>query len=242
MLAGSLGSLALFGGIYGLQHKRQLRSVIQKMRALNKDLVFENEQRKLAEKALEFHIERDTLTGLATLRYFVSRAELAIARARRSRKPISVIFFAIDRFDMAEEKLGPVGADDLIRTTATICREVVRETDLPAWYERNMFTVLLEETATDEATNVVARLRHRLETIPVSDEKDSEPISVSMSLVEIDAARHSLNKGLGLGRDALDGAIADGPKGFRLARFPTEDGGSQPANEKRSTLVHMKAA
>jgi diguanylate cyclase (GGDEF)-like protein len=242
LLAGGLASLAIVGAICCLNYRRQLRSVIQELGALNKDLTFETKQRRAAEKALEFHIEKDTLTRLATFRYFISRSELAFARARRSGKPMSVVFFAIDRFDTVEEKLGPVGADNIIRTTATICRHAVREVDLPAWYERNMFAVLLEETASDDAKNVVDRLRQRLEAIPVSDKDDSERISVSMSLVQMDANRHSLNKGLTLGRDALEVALAEGPKGFRLATIPTEDGGSQSLNEEQSAVARLKAA
>ena len=208
-LAGALGLLRL---------RRQGRAANERIDELQSDLMQETEQRKRAEAALEFHVEKDTLTQLATSRYFTTRAEMASARARRARTPTTMILLSIDKFDTMVVRLGPVGADDVLRKMARICRESVREVDLPARLEDDVFAILLEDTSADGAQVVVNRIRGKIaETRRWSDGRMAK-VTASMGVIEMDARQHFLNDAIKWGRRALDHARSQGVNKVCVAR------------------------
>lgn len=181
-------------------------------------LLQETELRKRIEAALEFHVEKESLTQLATARYFTTRAELAVARARRTHAPISLLLLSIDDFDGLTALLGPVGADDVLRKLACICQDSVRDVDLPARLDDRVFAILLEDANADGARIVVDRIRKKAAETEDWCDGQSPEVSVGFGVIEMNASCHFLNDALKWGREALDYALAQGRNKVCIAR------------------------
>jgi diguanylate cyclase (GGDEF)-like protein len=191
---------------------------------LQNDLVHEIELRKRAEAALEFHVEKDSLTQLATSRYFISRSELALARARRAKTPTTLLLLSVDNFDNVAERLGPVCGDDVLRKIAQICKESVREVDLPARLDDRAFAIVLEDTDADDARVVINRIRSKISETESWSEGRTARITVGMGLIEINARHHFLNDALKWARQALEHAQSQGPGKICIARDAGDEG------------------
>ena len=84
----------------------------------------ESANTKLQELAL-----RDGLTGLLNRRYWESCLEREFARHQRYDNPVSLVIFDIDHFKRVNDTYGHQTGDEVIRETARITSQLVRETD-----------------------------------------------------------------------------------------------------------------
>ena len=138
---------------------------------------------------------RDGLTGLYNHRYFQERLAAEIARAERSGKPISLLFFDIDHFKSLNDTHGhPIG-DRVLAGVAEILRNSsrvsdaglkLRSQDVAARYGGEEFCLVLPETPREEAKQKAERLRLAVETFPFPG-RETQPggkISVSVGLAE----------------------------------------------------------
>lgn len=108
------------------------------------------EQRRLA--------MTDPLTGLPNARAFRERAELEIARSRRSRSPLTLVFIDCDGFKAVNDTLGHRVGDELLATLGGLIRKAVRNTDMAARIGGDEFAILLCDTPPHAAKRVVAQL------------------------------------------------------------------------------------
>lgn len=234
--------IAVIGALALTKLREHTRQVIARMEELEADLVHETEQRKRAESALEFHVEKDALTDVATARYFTTRAELAIARARRTNTPTTILLLGIDEFDRVMNDVGPVGADDVLRKIGKICRDSVREVDLPARLDGNVFAILLEDTTTEGALTVVNRMRDRIASTEEWTESGECEITAGVGVIEMSARDHFLNDALKWAREALDHARKCGSNKICIARDKgasdeADDGDNSPSAKIRKALA-----
>ncbi len=114
----------------------------------------------LAELALT-----DGLTGIPNRRAFGERLELEMARARRSGRPFTVVYFDLDRFKHLNDTAGHTAGDELLRQVAGHTAASVRATDLVARLGGDEFALVLPETGRDEGAVVVAKVRDELEDV-----------------------------------------------------------------------------
>ncbi len=235
--------VAVVSAMTWLRLRESGKADLGQMEELENDLVHETELRKRAEAALEFHVEKETLTQLATSRYFTTRAELAVARARRAKTPTTLLLLSVDEFDKVKERMGPVGSDDVLRRVAQICQESVREVDLPARLDDQSFAILLEDTDADGARTVVDRIRSKVAETKSWSEGRMLRITVGMGLIEMNARYHFLNDALKWARQALEHAQTQGPGKICIARDAGDD--SEPETQekpKKSKKLGRKAA
>jgi diguanylate cyclase (GGDEF)-like protein len=106
----------------------------------------------------------DALTGCFNRRYLDERMREEVARSQRSGHPLSVIIADIDHFKRINDTYGHAGGDEVLRGTARILREEMR--DRVDWVARlggEEFVILLPEATLDAARAVAERMRLALQ-------------------------------------------------------------------------------
>ena len=99
---------------------------------------------KQKQRQLDALAREDALTGLPNRRSFEEHAREAMARSRRSGKPVCLLFLDIDYFKSINDSLGHAAGDAVLREFGRRLKESVRETDMPARYAGDEFVILLE--------------------------------------------------------------------------------------------------
>jgi diguanylate cyclase (GGDEF)-like protein len=113
-----------------------------------------NEEQRLA--------RTDDLTGAANSRWFVALVEAEIARHRRYRHPLSLIFLDCDNFKAVNDGRGHAAGDELLRRIAVAIEDSLREVDVVARLGGDEFAVLLPETDALAAAHVTSKMTRAL--------------------------------------------------------------------------------
>ncbi|WP_151445879.1 diguanylate cyclase domain-containing protein [Lacisediminimonas profundi] len=121
----------------------------------------------------------DELTGLPNRRLFHERMSLALARSRRKKSQLALLYLDVDDFKEVNDSLGHGVGDLVLREVATRLQNCVRESDLVSRIGGDEFVVLLEEiSCMDNAQLVAGKIRTAL----------SHPIVVDDSILVIVAS------------------------------------------------------
>ena len=114
---------------------------------------------KDAERRLQALARNDPLTGLPNRREFESRLAQALARSRRDRRQMALVFMDVDHFKAINDTHGHAAGDAVLKEFAARIKGAVRATDTAARLAGDEFVVILEGLQTvDEATHVAAKL------------------------------------------------------------------------------------
>ncbi len=121
-----------------------------------------------AEAELEFQAYHDPLTGLPNRTLFSDRLNVALARARRHREPIAVLYADLDHLKWVNDTLGHTVGDLLLIEAAERFRRMVRAVDTVARFGGDEFVILLGRVkdgtvAARVAEKVVARMNEPME-------------------------------------------------------------------------------
>ena len=172
--------------------------------------------RRIAE--LEHACERqregrtDPLTGCLSLRYFRGRLAEEAERARRHRRPLSLVLIDIDDFRDLQRRHGFRVSDDLLVAVGAVLRAGTRSQDLVCRTGGDEFAVLLAETATAEAQTCLERMLLELEVLETGPIRGT---SVSMGIAAYEGASDAPEELLDRAARALARARAEG--GGRIA-------------------------
>jgi two-component system chemotaxis response regulator CheY len=125
-------------------------------------------ERKLrdAMARLEELAVRDGLLNLYNRRAFDARLEDEFQRARRYRRPLSLVMLDIDHFKNYNDTLGHPQGDQLLRELANLLTSSVRTTDFVARYGGEEFIIILPETALPNAVEVASMLHTQIGHYP----------------------------------------------------------------------------
>jgi len=105
---------------------------------------------------LEYQAFHDTLTGLPNRALFTSRAEHALALARRAGRTIAVLFVDLDDFKLVNDTMGHAVGDELLVGVARRLAAVARESDTAARLGGDEFALLVENLPSPEAADSIA--------------------------------------------------------------------------------------
>lgn len=111
---------------------------------------------KLAELELRRLVRIDSLTGLPNRRYFDEKLQEAIARSKRTRQTMALMFLDVDHFKSINDTLGHGLGDQVLCEFAHRLRSSVRTNDFAARLAGDEFVILIEGVATVEEIEVVA--------------------------------------------------------------------------------------
>lgn len=115
--------------------------------------------RKRIEHQLRELSTNDELTNLPIHDHFMRVAAREFDRARRYRRPLSLVLLDIDDFERIGAEYGAKTADLVLKTMAVIIQNNVRLTDIVARMEEGQLALLLSETGFEMAEFVGRRLQ-----------------------------------------------------------------------------------
>jgi diguanylate cyclase (GGDEF)-like protein len=102
--------------------------------------------------------DRDPLTGFFNHRSLHERFGQEAVRARRARRPLSLLMLDVDDFKLVNDTFGHLLGDEVLRWTADLIRRTLRGSDIAARYGGDEFAILLPDADHDEATATSERL------------------------------------------------------------------------------------
>ena len=104
-----------------------------------------------ANRALDLQARTDALTGLLNRRGFEPQMAFALALARRTRRPLSVVAVDVDHFKRVNDTYGHEAGDEVLRQLARALELRLRHSDVVARLGGEEFVLLLPDTGLDGA-------------------------------------------------------------------------------------------
>jgi diguanylate cyclase (GGDEF)-like protein len=154
----------------------------------------------------------DPLTSLFNRRYFDTRLEAELQRARRHGDPLTLLMVDIDNFKAINDEHGHMVGDQLLRSVADRLRRGVRIFDVCARYGGDEFAILMPSSNVDTAILVAERIRASVRGHCVYD---SASVTVSIGVAHSDGREREL---LSIADRALLEAKAMGKNTVRVQR------------------------
>jgi len=107
--------------------------------------------------------ETDRLTGLFNKGKFNEVLKKEIERAKRYKRPLSLIIFDIDHFKRINDTYGHKVGDEVLRELAKVIKSIIRKTDFVVRWGGEEFVILAPETDLDGALKLAEKLRQTVE-------------------------------------------------------------------------------
>ncbi len=132
----------------------------------------------------------DMMTKLRLKIFFFNALEDKLDTAVSQNMPLSVLMFDIDFFKKFNDTYGHACGDLVLQTVAKIIKESIREEDMASRYGGEEFTVMLCNTAMDEAVAVAERIRQKIESTVVSYEGHDMKVTISGGVSVYDSEKN----------------------------------------------------
>ena len=127
----------------------------------------------------------DGLTGVRNRRYFDEHLGIEVARAQRSKLPLSLILIDVDFFKRFNDCYGHQAGDDCLRRLGSLFQtSIKRPADFVARYGGEEFVCLLPETPFSKALDLAESIREAAMAcqIPHADSTVSEWLTLSLGV------------------------------------------------------------
>lgn len=153
----------------------------------------------------------DPLTGLLNRRAFCQEAESIIQAAfgqaslgqaaldqtgpeNNTIQPCCALFMDIDNFKQLNDQQGHNAGDQILKTTALICRKSLRHQDISGRYGGEEFVALLPNTEPWQAFRVAERIRNAIACEQNNRWANCQPVTISIGLSALSREVNSLDK------------------------------------------------
>lgn len=163
---------------------------------------------------------RDSLTGCVNRKHAIEVMDAELRRARRSKRPLSLLMFDLDRFKDINDRWGHLCGDAVLATVGQRMHAVLRGSDLKCRYGGEEFLVLLPDTRIEGAQHVAETLRRELELHPVTWNDGTVHVTASFGLTSIVPGEVDLLAVIGRADAALYRAKQGGRNCLRIADLP----------------------
>lgn len=127
---------------------------------------------------------QDGLTRLANYRAFHEALQAEVGRARRYRRPLSIIMLDVDDFKRINDEHGHQAGDAVLEHLAKLIKKSIRREDLPARYGGDEIVIVLPETVLAGALCVAHRMRELVRTTPLQLHSKTIPVTLSIGIAE----------------------------------------------------------
>jgi len=126
---------------------------------------------------------RDPVTSLFNQRAFLRKLEYELRRAKRYRRPLSLMVLSVDNMSSLKRQYGQMIVDDVMKAAARIVEHCVRDVDIPGRTEGMNIGIIFPETYSSRAMIVAERVRERIRTEPVNTELRHLRVTISVGVV-----------------------------------------------------------
>jgi diguanylate cyclase (GGDEF)-like protein len=137
--------------------------------------------------ALQSQAYTDELTGVLNRRALELEVEREISRSRRGQQPLAVMMCDLDNFKTANDTLGHLYGDEVLRAVSGALRNLLRREDLIARPGGDEFVVLLPATNREKALEVAERLRGEIERLHVVEHGRHMGLRASFGMAMLDS-------------------------------------------------------
>ena len=120
----------------------------------------------------------DPLTGLPNSRSFLEQLGRELARARREKQAVCVLFLDLDDFKSINDHYGHAAGNNVLTAIGRLIVESVRAGDIVARMGGDEFVVLLWHTPREEAAHVVERITSRVASFAADYPKTRLGVSI----------------------------------------------------------------
>src|SRR5438105_4113304 len=110
------------------------------------------------------------------------QAREEFGRAERFERPLSLIMVDLDLLRDINNSYGHLAGDAVLKGIAEVFRAELRHYDVPARFGGEEFSILLPETAPEEALEIAERIRRAVAAAAFDVETSSEPIHATVSI------------------------------------------------------------
>lgn len=165
---------------------------------------------RVAHEELQHIAITDALTGISNRRYFITRAEAEIARARRQGTPLALLILDIDHFKQLNDRHGHLAGDEALRQFAAQIRQTLRPGNIFGRIGGEEFAVVVTDATLEQGIAAAERIRSTIETLIIHHGTLSIQITVSIGVAALDSDTIDLTALLAAADNRLYSAKAAG--------------------------------
>ena len=195
----------------------------------------------------------DQLTGCLNRATGVMNLQGELRRARRSRRPVSILMIDIDHFKTINDTHGHLAGDAVLEKLGVLIGQVLRTTDIRCRFGGDEFLVILPETPLAGAEQAATKLRAAMRTLDAGIDGSRPTLSIGIAQAErgeLDAASlvgradAALYKAKQSGRDALRVAEPNEPARDypKLQPSPTATGDDFDVEPTRAAVARAASS
>lgn len=199
----------------------KLKGSYYSMASRIKNLLEELERKNRELEELAFY---DPLTELPNRRFFLSSAQTLLENAKRYGTPISLMVMDIDNFKKINDTYGHEAGDLILKKFASILKEELRRSDLPARFGGEEFVVLLPNTDAKDAYKVAERIRTSFKRSSIVYRDQEVKTTVSIGLASYGLGLENIDDLIRLADIALYEAKGTGKDKVVIYRKELEEG------------------
>ena len=155
------------------------------------DVATNRRQLQSANRELQRLSSTDCLTSLYNRGHWEEMLRQEYARHRRYDSGAALVMFDIDHFKAINDRYGHQAGDAVIRQTADLIRQNMRDSDVAGRYGGEEFVVLLPDTDKDGALIFAERLRRSIEAHEVVHEQAQIRFTVSLGIADLNMPTQS---------------------------------------------------
>ena len=130
----------------------------------------------------------DSLTGLLNRLYLDERLPEEVIRSHRHGFPMSFLMIDVDDFKSYNDAFGHPEGDRALKLVAQNLKEALRGEDVAVRYGGEEFSILLPQTAIEEAIVIAERIRHKIENTKFPNRQVTVSIGVASASLKINSA------------------------------------------------------
>ena len=139
------------------RHKHLLAKLESDLIHANDRMKQEVEERQTAEQRILQLANYDELTGLPNRAILNQNITQALAKFKRFKKQLAVLFIDLDRFKLINDTMGHGAGDYVLKTVAERFKQCLRDTDTIARLGGDEFVVLVQDLADPKAVAGIAQ-------------------------------------------------------------------------------------